>query len=137
MQQSGIVLNVREEPDIPQIYADRYRLQTALFNLLQNAAEAMPTGGEVTVSTFSDIKENTVAIRVRDDGPGIPEELMSKICEPFFSTHTEEGMRGLGLAIVQDIMKIHSGRIDIRSRPGEGTEVTLHFPILTRSAVEV
>jgi two-component system sensor histidine kinase FlrB len=56
---------------------------------------------------------------------------MSKICEPFFSTHTEEGMRGLGLAIVQDIMKIHSGRIDIRSRPGEGAEVTLFFPMIT------
>jgi two-component system NtrC family sensor kinase len=136
MQQSGIVLNVREEPGIPAIYADRYRLQTALFNLLQNAAEAMPAGGEITVATFSNIKENTVAISVQDNGPGIPEELMSKICDPFFSTHTEEGLRGLGLTIVQDIMKIHSGRIDIRSRPGEGTEVTLHFPIITRSIGE-
>jgi signal transduction histidine kinase len=45
-------------------------------------------------------------------------------------------MRGLGLAIVQDIMKIHSGSIDIRSRPGEGTEITLYFPIVTRSAAE-
>lgn len=131
MQQSGIALHVLEEPGIPEIYADRYRLQTALFNLLQNAAEAMPAGGEITVSTFYDNAENVVAISVRDDGPGIPEELMPKICEPFFSTHTEEGMRGLGLAIVQDIMKIHSGRIDIRSRPGEGAEVTLFFPMIT------
>jgi two-component system NtrC family sensor kinase len=136
MQKSDIILRVREEPGIPVIYADRYRLQTALFNLLQNAAEAMPAGGEITVATISDIKENTVAISVQDNGPGIPEELMSKICDPFFSTHTEEGLRGLGLTIVQDIMKIHSGRIDIRSRPGEGTEVTLHFPITTRSAAE-
>jgi signal transduction histidine kinase len=131
MQQSGIVLHVQEDPGLPQIYADRYRLQTALFNLLQNAAEAMPAGGEVTVSTFAEATENTVAIRVRDNGPGIEEKIMSKICEPFFSTHTEEGMRGLGLAIVQDIMKIHSGRIDIRSRPGEGAEVTLFFPMIT------
>jgi two-component system NtrC family sensor kinase len=136
MQKSGIVLRVLEEPGIPAIYADRYRLQTALFNLLQNAAEAMPAGGEVTVSTFSDTRENVVAISVRDDGPGIPEELMPRICEPFFSTHTEEGMRGLGLAIVQDIMKIHSGRIDIRSRMGEGTEITLYFPIVIRNAAE-
>jgi two-component system NtrC family sensor kinase len=136
MQKSGIVLHVLEKPGIPEIYADRYRLQTALFNLLQNAAEAMPAGGEVTVSTFSDTQENVVAISVRDDGPGIEEELMPRICEPFFSTHTEEGMRGLGLAIVQDIMKIHSGSIDIRSRPGEGTEITLYFPVVTRSAAE-
>jgi signal transduction histidine kinase len=131
MQQSGIVLNVREDPGLPQIYADRYRLQTALFNLLQNAAEAMPAGGEVTVSTFAEAAESTVAIRVRDNGPGIEADVMSKICEPFFSTHTEEGMRGLGLAIVQDIMKIHGGRIDIHSSPGEGAEVTLFFPMIT------
>jgi two-component system NtrC family sensor kinase len=136
MQQSGIVLHVQEEPGIPQIYADRYRLQTALFNLLQNAAEAMPEGGEVTVSTFSDSVQNAVAISVRDNGPGIEEELMSMICEPFFSTHTEEGLRGLGLAIVQDIMKIHGGRIDIHSRPGEGAIITLYFPIVTRSVGE-
>lgn len=131
MQQSGVVLNGQEEAGVPEIHADRYRLQTALLNLLQNAAEAMPEGGEITVSTFSDSAENAVGIRVRDHGPGIPAELMSKICEPFFSTHTEEGMRGLGLAIVQDIMKIHGGRIDIRSGPGEGTEVTLYFPMIT------
>jgi len=136
MQKSGIELNVQEEPDIPEIYADRHRLQTALFNLLQNAAEAMPTGGKITVSTFSDVTENAVAISVRDNGPGIEEELMSEICEPFFSTHTEEGLRGLGLTIVQDIMKIHSGRINIWSRPGEGAVITLYFPIVTRSVGE-
>jgi signal transduction histidine kinase len=136
MQQSGIVLHVQEGPDIPAIYADRYRLQTALFNLLQNAAEAMPAGGEVTVSTYSEDDGNVVAIRVSDNGPGIPDELLSKICQPFFSTHSDEGLRGLGLAIVQDIMKIHRGRIDIRSRTGEGTKITLYFPIVTRSFSE-
>lgn len=136
MQQSNIALHVLEEPGIPELYVDRYRLQTALFNLLQNAAEAMPSGGEITVSTFTDHAGSAVAISVRDNGPGIPEDLMPKICEPFFSTHTEEGLRGLGLAIVQDIMKLHSGRIDIRSHSGEGTEITLYFPIVVRSAGE-
>jgi signal transduction histidine kinase len=130
MQQSGVALNVREEAGVPEILADRYRLQTALLNLLQNAAEAMPDGGEITVSTFSDSAENVVGIRVRDSGPGIPAELMSRICEPFFSTRTDEGMRGLGLAIVWDIMKIHRGRIDIRSEPGNGAEMTLFFPMI-------
>lgn len=136
MQESDIILHVSEEPGIPEIYADRFRLQTALFNLLQNATEAMDTGGEINVSTFFDRLQNVVAISVRDNGPGIPEELMSKICEPFFSTHVEEGMKGLGLAIVQDIMKIHSGHIDIRSRLGKGTEITLYFPIVARSTAE-
>jgi signal transduction histidine kinase len=53
---------------------------------------------------------------------------MERIYEPFFSTHQEEGMRGLGLAIVQDIIKMHGGRIDIQSRTGQGTTVVLHFP---------
>ncbi|MFH1078883.1 MAG: ATP-binding protein [Pseudomonadota bacterium] len=136
MQKSGIDLNVQEGSDIPEIYADRFRLQTALFNLLQNAAEAMPAGGKIIVSNFFDVAENAVAISVRDNGPGIEEELISKICEPFFSTHTEEGLRGLGLAIVQDIMKIHRGRINIRSHPGKGAEITLYFPIVTRSVSE-
>lgn len=134
MQKANILLNVTENQVIPDIYADRYRLQTALFNLVQNASEAMPDGGEITVSTSVNPEEGTVAISVRDNGPGIPESLMSKICEPFFSTHTEEGLRGLGLAIVQDIMKIHRGRIDIQSQPAQGTEVTLFFPVVSQSA---
>jgi signal transduction histidine kinase len=69
-----------------------------------------------------------VSITVADTGSGIPPELMERICEPFFSTHQEEGMRGLGLAIVQDIIKMHGGRMEIRSVPGEGTKVVLYFP---------
>jgi signal transduction histidine kinase len=53
---------------------------------------------------------------------------MERIYEPFFSTHQEEGLRGLGLAIVQDIVKIHGGRIAIESRPHEGTKIVLTFP---------
>ena len=130
MQKSGIELTVKEEFNIPALYVDRYRLQTALFNLVQNAAEAMPEGGEIVVSAFTEQDHHTVAISVRDNGPGIPAELMEKVCEPFFSTHTDEGLRGLGLAIVQDIMKIHSGRIDMKSQPGEGTEIILYFPVV-------
>jgi signal transduction histidine kinase len=130
MQQSGVELTVKEEFNIPALYVDRYRLQTALFNLVQNAAEAMPEGGEIVVSAFAEQDHHTVAISIKDNGPGIPAELMEKVCEPFFSTHTDEGLRGLGLAIVQDIMKIHSGRIDIKSQPGEGTEIILYFPVV-------
>ena len=65
---------------------------------------------------------------LHDTGSGIPPELMERICEPFFSTHQEEGMRGLGLAIVQDIVKMHGGRIAIESRSHEGTKIVLTFP---------
>lgn len=69
---------------------------------------------------------------VRDDGPGIPPELHEKIFEPFFSTHADEGLRGLGLAIVQDIVKMHGGEIELKSRPGEGTEVILYFSVVEK-----
>jgi signal transduction histidine kinase len=71
-----------------------------------------------------------VAITVRDNGPGIPPELLARVCEPFFSTHMDEGLRGLGLAIVQDIVKIHGGKIEMQSSPDEGTQIVLYFPIV-------
>jgi two-component system, NtrC family, sensor kinase len=128
MRKAGIKLQVLIDAQIPQINADRSRLQTALFNLIQNAMEAMPEGGQIKVSAETDPERREVSLTVEDTGAGIPPELMERIYEPFFSTHQEEGMRGLGLAIVQDIVKIHGGRIAIESRPSEGTKIVLTFP---------
>lgn len=128
IQKAGIELHVHFDEKIPQILADRHRVQTALFNLIQNALEAMPEGGRITVSAKAEMERREVSITVQDTGKGIPPELMERICEPFFSTHQEEGMRGLGLAIVQDIVKMHGGRISIDSHPGEGTKIVLTFP---------
>ena len=128
IQKAGIELHVHFDEKIPQILADRHRVQTALFNLIQNALEAMPEGGRITVSAKAEMERREVSITVQDTGKGIPPELMERICEPFFSTHQEEGLRGLGLAIVQDIVKMHGGRISIDSHPGEGTKIVLTFP---------
>lgn len=128
IRKAGIELHVHFDEKIPQILADRHRVQTALFNLIQNALEAMPEGGRITVSAKAEMERREVSITVQDTGKGIPPELMERICEPFFSTHQEEGMRGLGLAIVQDIVKMHGGRISINSHPGEGTKIVLTFP---------
>jgi signal transduction histidine kinase len=94
----------------------------------------MPKGGRITVSTAAKQDRREVSISVADTGKGIPPELMERICEPFFSTHQEEGMRGLGLAIVQDIVKMHGGRMEIQSAPGEGTKVVLWFPAAAETA---
>ena len=128
MRKAGIELKVHLDEEIPRINADRFRVQTALFNLIQNAMEAMPDGGQITVSAKTDPERREVSLTVQDTGIGIPPELMERIYEPFFSTHQEEGMRGLGLAIVQDIVKIHGGRITIESRSHEGTKIVLTFP---------
>lgn len=134
MRKAGIELQVDFDEILPGIHADRYRVQTALFNLIQNALEAMPAGGRITVSTAAAPDRGEVSIAVADTGKGIPPELMERICEPFFSTHQEEGMRGLGLAIVQDIVKMHGGRMEIQSAPGEGTKVVLCFPAAAETA---
>ncbi len=130
LQRSGIRMTVNVERDTPPLYVDRYRIQTALFNLTQNALEAMADGGTVIVSAGTVPDRRFIAVTVEDNGPGIPPELMERVCEPFFSTHTDEGLRGLGLAIVQDIVKAHGGHIGITSRPGEGTKIALYLPFV-------
>ena len=130
MQKSNIQLIVNVDENIPILHVDRYRVQTALFNLIQNALEAMSGGGEIIITASALAQDHSVAIIVQDNGPGIPPELLERVFEPFFSTHTDEGLRGLGLAIVQDIVKIHGGKIEIKSRPEEGTQIILYFPII-------
>ncbi|MDZ4164278.1 MAG: ATP-binding protein [Smithellaceae bacterium] len=70
-----------------------------------------------------------LTITVEDDGPGIPAEVREQIWEPFFSTHSGDGLRGLGLTIVMDIMKIHRGCVKMESDPGKGARVALSFPL--------
>ncbi|MDI6776382.1 MAG: ATP-binding protein [Syntrophales bacterium] len=129
-QKSGICLSVDVEVDTPLLYVDRYRFQIAMLNLIENAVEALPQEGEITVSASALPGGRFVATSVQDNGPGIPSELIEKVCEPFFSTHADEGMRGLGLAIVEGIVKVHGGHLEIKSHPDKGTEVILYFPVV-------
>ena len=130
LQGPDIKVTLDMEANIPPLYADRDRIQTALFNLIQNGLEAMPGGGTITVSAFTVPQRQAIALSVRDTGFGISPEIMEKVCEPFFSTHKDEGMRGLGLAIVQDIVKTHGGQIEIKSTPDAGSEIILYFPLV-------
>ncbi|MDO8786284.1 MAG: ATP-binding protein [Syntrophales bacterium] len=136
IQKSDIRLRVDVEEDIPLLYVDRYRFQIAMLNLIENAAEALPPEGEITVSASVSPGDKFVAVSVRDNGPGIPSGLIEKVREPFFSTHADEGMRGLGLAIVDGIAKVHGGRLEIRSYSDKGTEVILYFPVVDVMSVE-
>ncbi|MCX7815934.1 MAG: ATP-binding protein [Syntrophales bacterium] len=129
IQKAGIKLTVNFEEGMPPLLLDRYRIQTAILNLIQNAVEALKTGGEIKISAQKDEYQKAVVFKVQDNGPGIEPHLLEKVSEPFFSTHKDEGVRGLGLAIVNDIMKSHGGKMHIQSKPGEGTEVSLILPI--------
>ncbi|MCX7981422.1 MAG: ATP-binding protein [Syntrophales bacterium] len=127
-----ISISFKIEKELPRIYVDRNRFQTALLNLVQNSAEAIgEKEGKIEIRVDFVAETNAIRLSVKDDGPGIPEEIKDRVCEPFFSTHEAEGLRGLGLAIVQDIMKTHAGWMEIKSAEGQGTEVALYFPVLT------
>jgi signal transduction histidine kinase len=127
IQKNRITIEVRLERSVASLYADRYRIQTALLNILQNSIEAMPGGGVIRISAQDDRAARTVVIAISDNGPGIETDLLQRVCDPFVSSHSGEGMRGLGLAIVRDIIKAHNGRMDIQSVPGSGTSVILYL----------
>jgi len=124
----GIKVDIDEKGEGP-LYVDRYRIQTAFMNIIQNALDAMPQGGEITVSAQIVLPDGFVAITISDNGPGMPSDMIEKVCEPFFSTRQNEGLRGMGLAIVRDIVKTHGGKLEIKSSPGHGMSVILYLPL--------
>jgi two-component system, NtrC family, sensor kinase len=120
----GVAVATDLAATLPSVAADEAQLRQALLNLFRNAADAMPTGGKLTVSTRAE--DGAVEVAVRDDGPGIPAEHLPRIFEPFFST--KEGGTGLGLALTQHIIAEHGGRIAVESAPGRGTTFRLALP---------
>ncbi len=105
------------------------QLRQVLWNLIRNAADAMPKGGTIRIQVMREEKtggRSDSALSVADTGVGISKEEMERIFEPFFSS--KPGGTGLGLATVARIVEDHRGTIDTASRPGEGTTFTLRFP---------
>jgi two-component system NtrC family sensor kinase len=118
------------KPDLPLILVDRAKIQQVFWNFMINACEAMPHGGQLTITT--DLSENKKAIEIRfiDTGVGIPPEHINKIFDPFFTT--KPSGTGLGLAICYGIIQQHNGAIEVKSEPGRGTVFTLYLPLETK-----
>lgn len=129
MQKNRVEMKVNIDDVIKPLYVDRYRIQTALMNIIQNALEAMPQGGKITISAQTISPNGLVAVTINDTGTGMQPDMIEKACEPFFSTRQNEGLRGLGLAIVRDIVKTHGGKMEIKSSLGQGTSIILYLPI--------
>lgn len=119
-----ITIKTNLMPDPPPVNMDYGNLKTALFNVLQNSAEAIERKGEITVET-APAHDQTIAIRVVDTGSGISEDEMRKVFNPFQSS--KFGSAGLGLTITYRIIQDHGGEIELESRKNEGTTVTIRL----------
>ncbi|HAG07902.1 MAG TPA: two-component sensor histidine kinase, partial [Peptococcaceae bacterium] len=124
LRQHNITLDLDIEPSLPVIKGDRERLKQVFINLILNAVQVMPDGGRLSVCGFA--TGEAVCISFRDTGPGIAEEDLKQIFEPFYTT--KPGGGGLGLALSDQIVKIHGGEIRAESGPGGGATFTVCLP---------
>jgi signal transduction histidine kinase len=117
----------KDYADLPRIACYAGQLSQVWMNLLANAAQAMDNKGDIWITTG--IKENSVFVQIRDNGPGMPEEIASKIFDPFFTTKPVGEGTGLGLSIVHGIIERHGGNIHVDSQVGVGTTFTVELPM--------
>ena len=131
------VISVRIEGDVPPVLVRRRCLEVVIENLISNAIKHGGDGGPVRVTASiakdrrGEAKENLLAVTVEDHGAGIPEDKIEAIFTPFFRLDEgkeKEGL-GLGLALVKSIITIMKGEIHVRSKPGQGTAITILIPI--------
>jgi signal transduction histidine kinase len=128
LSDARITCELELEDRLPLLTFDERYMKQVLLNLVKNATAAMPTGGKLTIRT--ERRDNEVDISVRDTGLGIPEENLSKIFEPYFTTKATGS--GLGLTLVFKIIREHRGEITVKSREGEGACFTISLPIPQR-----
>lgn len=113
--------------DLRPVKGDPSALSHALMNLCVNAVDAMPEGGRLTLRT-DNLGDAQVLLEVADTGTGMPQEVLEKAMDPFFTTKPQGKGTGLGLPIVYGTVKAHRGQIELRSTPGEGTVVSIRLP---------
>jgi signal transduction histidine kinase len=123
----GVSVTVETElVDVPPVLGQEAQLREAITNLVFNAVDAMPSGGRIVIATA--VKDQRVAIAVKDTGLGMSEHIKRHCLEPFFTTKGERGGTGLGLGMVHGIAQRHQGALTIDSAVGLGTTMTLTFP---------
>jgi len=127
------------DPYLPMIEGDIGEIEQALVNLILNAVDAMPKGGELSLSTelvkraapgkLGENHDCFVLVTIADTGVGIPEDVQPRIFEPFFTTKTDKRGTGLGLPSVYGIVQHHQGEIQVHSAPGQGTKFSIYLPV--------
>ncbi|MGD9802018.1 MAG: sensor histidine kinase [Hyphomicrobiaceae bacterium] len=122
-------LRMRVAPDLPPLFCNRCNLENVVLNLVLNARDAMPDGGTVTIDVGTREDGDWIMLRVSDTGKGMPPDIKSRAFEPFFTTKGQRRGNGLGLTMVRRFVQEAGGNVDIKSQVGEGTTVTLRFPV--------
>jgi signal transduction histidine kinase len=133
MQKYRIQIATQFEP-APPAFVCGNEIQQVLLNLLTNARQAMPRGGQILIRIAPDSANNTVDLTVRDTGAGIPPEVLPRIFDRYFSTKqgpdaTGKGGTGVGLSMCSEIIEAHQGKIRVESTVGVGTAFTLKLPV--------
>jgi PAS domain S-box-containing protein len=133
----NINLERKLDPELPQVLADFDKIQQVLINIMLNATQAMPDGGNLTIVTsvahgikIGDEIKNAVRIDITDTGVGIPQENLAKLFTPFFTTKEKGKGVGLGLSVVHGIIDKHKGKIEVMSKPNLGTTFSIYLEVM-------
>ncbi len=130
-EQKHQTLEIASAPDMPLVLADERALRQMLLNLLSNAVKFSPQEGQIIISCTA-CSDGGLEIAVRDTGPGIPEEKLERVLEPFSQIDNrfdrEAGGTGLGLALVNGLARLHGGRITLTNNPGAGLTASIYLP---------
>jgi signal transduction histidine kinase len=125
------------DPDLPLVLADFDKIQQVLINIILNATQAMPDGGNLIITNsvaknikISDTWKDAVRIDIQDTGIGIPKENLNKLFNPFFTTKEKGKGVGLGLSVVHGIIGKHKGRIDVKSELNVGTTFSIYLEVM-------
>jgi signal transduction histidine kinase len=133
----NIRLTKNFDPEHPQVLADFDKIQQVLINIILNAIQAMPEGGNLTITTsvaknvlIEDTNKDTVRIDIKDTGVGIPKENLKKLFTPFFTTKEKGKGVGLGLSVVHGIIGKHKGKIEVESEQDVGTTFSIYLEVV-------
>jgi two-component system, NtrC family, sensor kinase len=129
----NIELHRELENDLPLARCDQGQIEQVVLALVMNAIDAMPNGGNLTLISRQTLNAGEVQIEVRDDGVGMPPEVLANMFEPFFTTKEHGRGLGLGLAISRNIVDRHGGKIAVTSEPGRGTAFTITLPLQSQA----
>jgi two-component system NtrC family sensor kinase len=135
LQMHGVELHLDLPSDLPRVQCDPAQIEQVILALVMNANDAMPHGGNLWLSTLLDEGLPELVIQVRDDGAGIPADLIPHLFEPFLTTKENGKSVGLGLAVSHNIVEGHRGRIEVQSEIGKGTTFTVTLPLETGGAL--